>query len=352
MVAIGLAATSVVTLHRCNCGRQYEQWQDQLTPTCPDCTTGSSKTSNKKRASDEVVDSGKRIKHEARGRTGSNETLQDTLPNPLSEITPELINYTPGDAPTTSPPALTSCPEIETRREPTIKERVKPIPLQGTASNVATNTPLRLLGRGIRNTGNTCFLNATIQCLGAIDEMHQADPSTQAPLTIHDDLLECLRELRLPGITCNPAALIKRIPHLIRHIPGDPGDAHELLIALINEVNAPIAQIFQGQMSSTVQCSHCKKLTITLDKMQDISLHICTDTSSPLPERLFKLFQPETLEGENAFWCGNCQESHRATKTLSCTNIPTILIIHLKRLHPGGKINNHTLKRSWTWNPS
>ena len=128
----------------------------------------------------------------------------------------------------------------------------------------------------------------------------------------------------------------------MRHRPGDPGDAHEVLIALINEVNAPIAQIFQGQMSSTVQCSHCKELTITLDKMQDISLHICTDTSSPLTERLLKLFQPETLEGENAFWCGNCQESHRATKTLSCTKIPTILIIHLKRLLPGGKINNHT----------
>ena len=76
--------------------------------------------------------------------------------------------------------------------------------------------------------------------------------------------------------------------------------------------------------------------------MQDISLHISTDASSPLLERLLKLFQPETLEGENAFWCGDCQESHRATKTLSYTNIPTILIIHLKRLLPGGKIHNHT----------
>ena len=27
--------------------------------------------------------------------------------------------------------------------------------------------------------------------------------------------------------------------------------------------------------------------------------------------------------------------------TLACTNIPTILIIHLKRLLPGGKMNNN-----------
>jgi len=57
---------------------------------------------------------------------------------------------------------------------------------------------------------------------------------------------------------------------------------------------------------------------------------------------IIKFFQPETLEGENAFWCGDCHDSHRATKTLSCTYIPTILIIHLKRLLPGEKIQNHT----------
>jgi len=341
MVAIGLATTSVVTLYRCNCGRQHEQWQDQPTPSCPDCTTGPSKTSNKKRASGEVVDSGKRTKHETRGIIGSNELPQGTLPNPLFEVTPKPINHTPGVASTTSSPVLTSRPETVTRRELTLKEKVKPKPQQETAGNVATNTPLRILGRGICNTGNTCFLNATIQCLGAIDELHQAGLSIQTPPTTHDDLLECLRKLRQSGVAYNPAALVKRIPHLIRHIPGDPGDAHELLIALINEVNTPLAQIFQGQMSSTVQCSHCKKLTITIDIMQDISLHICTDTSSPLLERLLKLFQPEILDGENAFWCGDCQESHPATKTLACTNIPTILIIHLKRLLPGGTIHNH-----------
>jgi len=74
--------------------------------------------------------------------------------------------------------------------------------------------------------------------------------------------------------------------------------------------------------------------------MQDISLHINTESSSPLPERLHDFFHPETLEGENAFWCGDCHKSHRATKTLSYTRIPTILIIHLKRLILGEKIQN------------
>ena len=37
MAATGPAINKTVSLHRCNCGRQYEQWFDQPTPPCPDC---------------------------------------------------------------------------------------------------------------------------------------------------------------------------------------------------------------------------------------------------------------------------------------------------------------------------
>jgi len=95
-------------------------------------------------------------------------------------------------------------------------------------------------------------------------------------------------------------------------------------------------------MSSTVQCSHCNKTTITTDNTQDISLHIAPDSSTSLEEKLYNFFQPETLEGDNAFRCEACQEPYRATKTLSYTHIPTILIVHFKRLILGKKIQNHT----------
>jgi len=171
--------------------------------------------------------------------------------------------------------------------------------------------------------------------------VNQVAPLTKETTTTQDKLLLCIRELQQPGTAYTPASLIQRIPHLIRYQKGDSADAHELLIALINDVSEPLAQIFQGQMSSTVQCSHCNNLTTTTDNMQDISLHIATDSSSPLPEKLYNFFQPETLEGENAFWCEDCQKPRRATKTLSYTHIPTILIVHLKRLILGEQIQNH-----------
>ena len=56
----------------------------------------------------------------------------------------------------------------------------------------------------------------------------------------------CIRELQQPGTAYVPAPLIQQIPHLIQYRKGDPADAHELLIALINDISEPILQIFQG----------------------------------------------------------------------------------------------------------
>jgi len=113
------------------------------------------------------------------------------------------------------------------------------------------------------------------------------------------------------------------------------------LIAMINDISTPILQLFQGQMASTVQCAHCDRVTTTTDYIQDISLHVDEDSHASLGERLLKFFQPETLEGDNLYWCNTCIRPCRATKTLSYTHVPTTLIIHLKRLILGRKIQDH-----------
>jgi len=149
-----------------------------------------------------------------------------------------------------------------------------------------------------------------------------------------------VKELQEPGTAYTPAPLIQQISNLIRYERGDPADAHELLIALINDISEPISQLFQDQMTSTIKCSSCDSTKIKTDNTQDISLHIEEDASSSLEERLYDFFQPETLEGANAYWCDTCQNLCRATKTMFYTRTPTILIVHLKRLILGKKIQN------------
>ena len=111
MVAIGLAINKIVSLHRCNCGRQYEQWNDQPTPPCPDCEkTRPSKASNRKRVIQDVETPGKRAKLEERTEERQIAPMQDPSPHSLLEPTPNLNNHTLGVAPTIPPPARSHPP--------------------------------------------------------------------------------------------------------------------------------------------------------------------------------------------------------------------------------------------------
>jgi len=94
-------------------------------------------------------------------------------------------------------------------------------------------------------------------------------------------------------------------------------------------------------MVSTVKCSSFDRSMTKTDNIQDISLHIEEDANLSLEESLYDFFHPGTLEGENAYWCDTCQTTCQAAKNLSYTCTPTILIIHLKRLILGKKIQTH-----------
>jgi len=93
---------------------------------------------------------------------------------------------------------------------------------------------------------------------------------------------------------------------------GEPADTHKFLIVLINDVSEPISQLFQGQMSSTVNCSICERSTIKTDNTQDYSLQIDEDANLSLVKTAYMTsFNRRHSKGETHTGATHAKESAR-----------------------------------------
>jgi len=237
------------------------------------------------RGPERIGEADKRTKHEGSKDKGetvvthlshhTNETSQSPAPHVFLDPMPASSTGISATGPATPFQAPIHRNQAEIRSESAFRGESNTSPPRGT-EHIAKHDPFITKSyRGLRNTGNTCFFNATIQCLGAIDKVSQMHSRTKKSTITQDRLRDhCVKEPKRPGTAYMPTPLIQQIPDLIRYRTGDPADAHELLIALINDVREPISQLFQGQMTSTIKCSGCDSTMFRTDITQDVSVHI------------------------------------------------------------------------------
>ncbi|OWM88542.1 hypothetical protein CDL15_Pgr002309 [Punica granatum] len=231
---------------------------------------------------------------------------------------------------------------------------------------------------GLRNLGNSCYLNSVLQCLTytpplanfCLRSLHSSfcDSSTDAerkrdcPFCILEKRIA--RSLKADLAQDAPAKILSCLRLFAEHFrSGRQEDAHEFLRYVIDACHntclrlkklrhkgssdAPIGiggntivkEIFGGSLQSQVKCLSCGAESNKVDEIMDISLDVLY--SSSLKEALHKFFQPEVLDGNNKYKCENCKKLVVARKQMSVFQAPNVLVIQLKRFEGiyGGKID-------------
>lgn len=223
---------------------------------------------------------------------------------------------------------------------------------------------------GIKNIGNTCYLNSILQCLFHskkliieliyIKESIQQIDNGNIPLT--KDFMELIQLVWFNNT-------YEMVPNIFKSILGkidlnynsmEQMDSHECLVQvldimteellkenLIDNINLEgiekptlIHNVFYGLFETTIVCEN-QHTNITLEPFVDISMPITNGDNLLQLINNFEL--PETLEDDNKYFCDHCNGLVNAQKQLMIKNLPNdIFIIHLKRFQTtnvGGSIN-------------
>lgn len=268
----------------------------------------------------------------------------------------------------------------------------------GIGSDASSSTGYRRISKegmekgglvGLRNLGNTCFMNSVLQCLSntrplldyCLKEAYLSDINTTisgmkgALIKAFAGLLHQMWKGSSSDSAVNPQAFKSQIQKFAPRFMGySQQDAQEflryLLQGLHEDVNrittkpkpilsdiddslsevqkaneswrrylrmddSKIVDIFVGQLKSTLQCTSCGHASVTFDPFWDLSLPIPKAAGTVKLQQCFDLFtKEEVLDGDEKPTCSKCKTRRKCTKSFTIHKFPHILVIHLKRFSP------------------
>ncbi|CAI9765773.1 unnamed protein product [Fraxinus pennsylvanica] len=226
----------------------------------------------------------------------------------------------------------------------------------------------RRIGAGLRNLGNTCFLNSVLQCLTYTEPLaaylqsgkHQTSCRTAGFCALCAIQKHVSRALQSTGRILEPKDLVSNLHCISRNFRNArQEDAHEYMVNLLESMHkcclpsgvpsespnayekSLVHKIFGGCLRSQVKCMQCSYCSDKFDPFLDLSLEIMKADS--LYKALAHFMVKEQLDGgARQYQCENCKQKVKALKQLTVYKAPKVLTIHLKRFGshvPGQKID-------------
>uniref|UniRef100_A0A8C3EA50 Ubiquitin carboxyl-terminal hydrolase 8 n=1 Tax=Corvus moneduloides TaxID=1196302 RepID=A0A8C3EA50_CORMO len=98
-----------------------------------------------------------------------------------------------------------------------------------------------------------------------------------------------------------------------------------------------IVALFQGQFKSTVQCLTCHKRSRTFEAFMYLSLPLASSSKCTLQECLRLFSKEEKLTDNNRFYCSHCKTRRDSSKKIEIWKLPPVLLVHLKRFSYDGR---------------
>ncbi|XP_028435866.1 ubiquitin carboxyl-terminal hydrolase 8 isoform X2 [Perca flavescens] len=242
---------------------------------------------------------------------------------------------------------------------------------------------------GLRNMGNTCYMNSILQCLCNTPGMAEyfnnnfylEDINRQNILGHKGEVAEefgvIMKALWAGLYKCiSPRDFKITIGKINDQFAGyDQQDSQELLLFLMDGLHEDlnkadnrkrykeeendhlddqtaadlawskhkllnesiIVALFQGQFKSTVQCLTCHRKSRTFETFMYLSLPLASTSKCSLQDCLRLFSKEEKLTDNNKVFCRHCKAHRDSTKKLEIWKVPPILLVHLKRFSYEGR---------------